>query len=114
MILHAPSSIACSAFRAVTNGLIQANRSLKRGLELSVQINIIMGERLLNHHQIELVQLAQVIEIRCCIGRVGIDHQGDLWKSTTHLPHYFGVPTGFDLDLYPLVSRSQFFFDLSQ
>ena len=50
------------------DAFIQANRRLQLRLQNGVIDDVVVRERLLNHHQIEIVQLLQMIDIGQRIG----------------------------------------------
>ena len=60
-------------------------------------INVIVRKGLLNHQQIELVQLRKMLGIRQAVVAVGIQHQQDIGETRAHSPRHFDIPTTFDL-----------------
>ena len=65
---------------------------------------VVVLERLLDHHQIELVERRQVRRVRQRVGGVGVDHQGDRAEPLAQARDGLDVPPRLDLDLDALVS----------
>ena len=76
--------------------------------------DVVVIQRLLNHHQIIIVQLAQVIGVGQRVGGVGVGHQLDGGETLAHAADHVHVPTGLDLHLDALIARRQFDLDLLQ
>ncbi len=90
-----------------TNAFIQADGRLQLRLQSGVVDDVIVGERLFDHHQVEFVQPPQVVRVRQRVRRVGIGHELDGGKPLPDLADYFDVPTRLDLDLNALVAGSE-------
>ena len=74
--------------------------------------DVVVAERLLDHHQVELVEPAQVVGIGQRVGGVGVGHQLDGGEALAHLPDDVHVPARLDLHLDALVAGGQFALDL--
>ncbi len=94
------------------DALVQADRRRELRLQLRVVDDVVVRQRLLDHHQVELIQPPQVIDVRQRVRRVRVRHQPDLRKRLPHRAHHFHVPARTDLDLDPLVARVHFGLDL--
>ena len=75
MIRQAPSSIASAAAAHGVDGLVQADRRAKLPLQPRVVEDVVVVERLLDHHQLEPVELGEQLDVREGVGRVRVDHQ---------------------------------------
>src|SRR5947207_3170649 len=74
--------------------------------------HVVEGERLLDHHQVELVERAQGGRVVEREGGVGVNHQEYAGKACAHLFDHFPVPARLDLDLDALVAGGQLALDL--
>ena len=97
-----------------TDTLIQADRRVQLCLQSRMIDDVVMRQRLLNHHQIELIQLLQPVCIGQRVGGIRVRHQLDARKLLPHLPDHVHVPTRLDLHLDALVSVREFLFNLLQ
>src|SRR5215831_11290664 len=61
--------------------------------------HIVPRERLLDHHQVEPVELLENIREFGDVGSVRVDHQANVRKLFTYRSDLFNVPARFDLDL---------------
>ena len=86
------------------DGLIQTDRRLQTLLQHGVIGNIVVVERLLDHHQSESIQPREVIGVGQRVRGVGIHHQRNRSEPVPHGPHRVDVPTRLDLDLDSPVS----------
>ena len=93
---------------------VQANRGFEQGLQLGVVDDVVVRQRLLDHHQVEFVQLSEVLGVGQGIRRIRVGHQPDGGKPLADAPHHVHVPTRFNLDLDALVAGLQLFLDESQ
>ena len=87
---------------------------LKLGLQLGVVDDLVVRQRLLDHHQVEFVQTFQTRRVGQRVGGVGVGHQQDVGKALAHLAHHVDVPAGLDLHLDALIAGRQLGFDLLQ
>src|SRR6266404_4037362 len=76
--------------------------------------DVVVPERLLDHQQIKVIELAQVIEVSGTIRRVGIAAQQNLRPPLANFREHFHIPARFYLYLDPLVTRGQLSLDLLQ
>ncbi len=81
-------------------------------MQLGVVDDVVVAERLLDHHQVVIVELAKVVRVGQSVSRVGVGHQLDPGKTLPHPAHHVHVPAGLDLDLDALVPGGQLAFDL--
>ena len=81
------------------DALIQAERSTQTRLELGVVKNVIVGQRLLNQQQVELVQQGQMVSVFEMVDAVGVDLQLEVRPSLAHGACRLDVPARLDLEL---------------
>ena len=81
-------------------------------LQLGVIDDVVVAQRLLDHHQVELVEPLQVLGVRQRVRGVRVRHQLDRGKPLAHPPHHVHIPARLDLHLDALVAGRQFAFDL--
>ena len=62
MMRQAPISTAPGRIAGVVDGFVQADRGPQLLLQAGVVVDVVVPQRLLDHQQIELVELAQVFE----------------------------------------------------
>ena len=79
--------MACSAWCAVRMHSSRQMGVCSLRLQLGVVDDVVVGQRLLDHHQVEIVQLAQVIGVGQGVGGIGVHHQLDGGKMLAHLAH---------------------------
>src|SRR5205807_8583979 len=83
----------------VVYAFIETDVGFELLLQFSMKVEIIRPERLLDHQQLEPVDVAQMFGIRQSVGRVGIDAKHNLWPARANALHDIHVPAGLDLDL---------------
>src|SRR5450759_3984266 len=93
------------------NALFQADGGLQFGLERGVIDDVVVIQRLLDHHEEKIVQLAQVVGVGQGVGGVGVGHQLDRGETFAHAADHIDVPAGLDLHLDALIARGQFDLD---
>ena len=76
----------------------------ERCLQLRVIDDVVVRQRLLDHHQVELVQLLQMVDVGERVGRVGVGHQLDVRETLAHLANHIDVPARLDLHLDALIA----------
>jgi hypothetical protein len=67
----------------VANGFVQTNCSTQFRLQLGVIEDIVVPQGLLNHQQIELVELAQMFDLIQGVRGVGVAAQQNIWPART-------------------------------
>ena len=93
MISAAPSSIASAA---VWSDTIDSSRQTgvddRRG-QLGVPEDVLLGQRLLDEQQVELVEPAEVLDVGAPVGGVGVDLEAHLGPDQlADQPHRLEVP----------------------
>jgi len=76
------------------NGFVQADGRLQARLQLGVVDDVVVRERLLDHHQVKIVQPAQMVGVGERVSGVGVRHQFDKRKTFAHAPHHVDVQPG--------------------
>ena len=56
------------------NTLVEANGGLQLGLQLRVVDDVVVRQRLFDHHQVVVVQLAQMVDIGKRVGGIRVHH----------------------------------------
>src|SRR5262249_13947649 len=74
--------------------------------------DVVVAERLFDHHEVKLVQPLEVVGVGKCICGVGICHQLDRWKSLAHATNDVDVPARLDLHLDALIACRKLSLDL--
>src|SRR5882724_764334 len=87
------------------DGFVEAEFGLQLFLELCVVVDIVVPEWLLNHEELELIELAQVVEFANAVGRVGVAAEQDFRPAFADLIEYPEIPFVLDLDFDALISR---------
>jgi hypothetical protein len=93
--------------RAIHRGdrFVETDRRGKAALQLGVLHEIVEGERLLDHHETEGIELRQVIGVRQGIGIVRVGHErcrgAEGRANGSHVGH---IGAGRDLDLHLAVT----------
>ena len=87
--------------------LVEADGRLQPPLQRRVVGDVVVVERLLDHHEIECVEPREVRRVRDGVRGVGVHHQRH--RSEPRPDHRDGVdvPAGFDLDLDPPVAGGE-------
>ena len=112
MMPQARSWMACSAWCAVRMHSSRQIGVSQLGLQHGVIDDVVVIQRLLDHHQVKIVQLAQVLGVGQGVRGVGVHHQLDGGEAFAHAADHVHVPAGLDLHLDALIARGQFHFDL--
>ena len=103
------------ALRASSPSRMDSSRQIGRAqglLELDVVQDVVPGQGLLDHQEVEIVQGLQVIQVGQAVGGVGVAHEQDLGEAPSDFPHHGHVPPGLDLHLDSLVAGQQLCLDL--
>src|SRR5207302_11080203 len=111
----AGGQLDCSlSVAGVVNGLIQADAGLDLLLKLRVKVKIIMPERLLNHEQIEAVELFQVVDLVQRVSGVGVTAQQNVRPAITDFAENLHVPARLALDLDAAIAGGELGLNLFQ
>ena len=103
--------MACSAWCAVRMHSSRQMGVCSLRLQLRVVDDVVVRQRLLDHHQVVIVELAQVVGVGQGVGGIGVHHQLDGRKTFAHLAHGVDIVAGLDLHLDALVAGGQFRLD---
>ena len=76
-------------------------------------IDLVVPERLLDHEQVELIELAQVLDLVERVGGVRVATEGDIGPARADPFQNIQIPARFDLDLDAAISRRNFSLNLS-
>src|SRR5262249_31294708 len=88
--------------------LIETDRSFNLPLKLRVIDDVLIMQRLLEHHDVVAVHFLESLDIGQRIGRIGLRLQQNRGKAFTALRDNFNVPAWFDFDLDPPVTGFDF------
>ena len=94
------------------DALVQADGRLQFPLQLGVVDDVVVGQRLLDHHEIKIVEPLEMIGVLQRVGRIGIRHQLDGREPLAHLADHVDVPPGLDFHLDALVTGCELEVDL--
>ena len=87
---------------------VEADGRTNRRLERGVIADVVVVERLLDHHEIVGVELRQVGPVAELVGGVRIDHQRNRTEAGAHDVDGLDVPARLDLDLDATITRLAF------
>src|SRR5689334_4423328 len=73
-----------------------------------------MTERLLDHQQVKIVQLFEMILVAERVCGISINGKQDLRIPATYFTHDVDVPAGFDLEFDTLITIGEILFDAIQ
>ena len=93
------------------DGLVEANRRLHRSLKRGMLDDVAVGQRLLDHHQVELVEPPQVVRVLERIVAIRVNHERDFRESVPHGADPLDVLALLDLHLDAVVLPGDGSFD---
>src|ERR1700752_2979759 len=70
-----------------------------------------MFERLFDHQQAEIVERAEMFDVRQGVSGVRVDGEENIRITTPHFADYPHIPTGFDLELDALITQREIAID---
>src|SRR5260370_14757244 len=79
-----------------------------------MKIDFVIPQRLLDHQQIERVELAQMLKLIERVGGIRVHTENDIRPAGADLLQHIQIPSRLHLDLDPPVSRRQLRFDVLQ
>src|ERR1700687_1848420 len=94
--------------------LVQANRSAQLFLQARVVVDVVVPERLLDHQQIEWIELSQVLDLIEGISGIRVATQSDVSPARADAFEHVQVPARLDFDLDAAVAGGQFDLDFFQ
>ena len=94
------------------DALVQADRRLQGSLEGRVVDDIVVGQRLLDQEEVEVVERLERGDIIERVRRIGVDLERDRGVSLADLPDDIHVPARRDLQLDPSVTFFEVAIDL--
>src|SRR5580693_5684592 len=89
----------------IVNAFVQADRSVELALQLGVGVDVVVAEGLLDHDQVEGVELFQQRGVFQAIGRIRVHHQANARELFAEGAGWCHIAAGFDFDFYALVAR---------
>ena len=113
-----PAALEVERFARVlgrVDALVEADRRLQLRLQSSVVNDVVVGQGLFDHHQVQIVERAQRGDMRGVVERVGgigIGHQQDVGPTLADGAQVGQVAAGADLHLDPLVALIEIVLDL--
>src|SRR5438270_9935928 len=99
------------------DALVEADRRFELGLQPGVIDDVVVGERLLDHHQVEVIHRLQRLDMARIverIGRIRVGHQQDIRPALANGAYVGEVPSRPDLHLDPTVALAKKALDLLQ
>ena len=103
------------ALRASSGDLIGSSRQigvLICALQLGVVDDVVVRQRLFEHHQVEFVEAFEQVDVGERVRRVRIAHQQDIAELRPHGLDHVVIPRGADLDLDAFVTGVELGADL--
>src|SRR5215468_7419329 len=97
---------------APVNRFIQADRRLQLLLQLRVEVEVVMPQRLLDHQEVETVELAQVLDLVQCVRGISVATQKNIRPALADSFENVHVPSRLTLDLNPPIAGGEFSFNL--
>ena len=94
------------------DAFIETDGRIEPGLQRGVVDNLIVRQRLLDHHEIKTVELLEPVRIGQRVGGIGVGHQLDRREALAHFGHHVHVPARLDLHLDALIPGRQLALDL--
>src|SRR5208282_3545072 len=88
-------------------GLVEADRGAYRFLQPGQSVQVRRFHGLLEHEQVEFVQLAEDVDVGGRVGSVAIHHQGNLAEVLADRADKLDVASRLDLDLHTAISFGQ-------
>ena len=79
--------------------LVEADRRAEEARQLGMSADVVLGQRLLDQEQVELVELRQLRSVGQGVGGVGVDLQEDLREALANRADRLDVVPGLDLEL---------------
>ena len=104
-----PAGSELDGFRGAADGvqrLIQADRRAEAGLQPGMVADVVVVQRLFDHHEIVSVECLQMFCIGQMVGAVGVDHEGHVAEPRPDQVDRLNVPPRFDFDLDAPVAGS--------
>ena len=111
MMRHAPVSTAKAALAHADDGFIKADRGAQFFLQARVIVDVVVPQWLLDHEQIELVELAQVLDLIERVGRVGVTTERDIGPARADAFEHIQIPARLDFDLDAAIAGGKFGLD---
>ena len=100
MIRPAPSVIMSSARSTLSDRLVETERRRQATLQLGMPQEIVAAQRLLDHDEIERVELLQVTGVGQRVGGVRVGHQMHRWTELApHRTHVIDIGARLNLHL---------------
>ena len=104
--------MACSAWCTVRMHSSRQIGVWSWACSVGVIDDVVVGERLLDHHQVEVVELLEMGGVGQRVGGVGVGHELDAGEALAHAADDVDVPAGLDLHLDALVAGGELGLDL--
>src|SRR5437660_9974737 len=79
-----------------------------------MRMDVVPFQRLLDHQQFELIELAKMVSVFEAIGRVGVDRKQNSRKLFPNGGNEIEILPRFDLELDALVSAGEFIRNLTE
>ncbi len=88
----------------IVNAFVEADRRFELALQRGVGVDVVVAERLLDHDQVEGVELLQQRRVFQAIGGVGVHHQANARESFAQRARGLDVVARLDFDFDALVA----------
>src|SRR5215471_3119826 len=97
---------------APVNRFIQADRRLQLLLQLRVEVEVVMPQRLFDHQQVEAVELSQVIDLVQCVRGISVATQENIRPALADSLEDVHVPSRLTFDFNPPIAGAELGFNL--
>src|SRR5580698_5348050 len=92
---------------SVMDGFVETNGGSQQRLQAGVIVNVVVPERLLDHQEIELIELSQMLDLIQRVSGIGVATQDDFRPAGTNTFEYIDVPARFHFDFNAQITGCQ-------
>lgn len=90
------------------DAFVQTDRSLEHPLELDVAEEVVPAQRLLDHHEVVRLELAQERSVLDAVGGIRVHHEAQRGEPLAKHRYWSDVAARLDLNFDPLIARREF------
>src|SRR5215469_16462485 len=92
----------------IANGFVQADPGPELFLQAGMKIDVVVPQWLFDHHQVELIELPQVLQLPDAVGRIGVTAERDLRPARADSFEHVDISSSLYFDFDAAVSGGQF------
>src|SRR6185369_4324034 len=104
----------CFCLPLTDNTFVEAQGGSQVFLQGRMLNQVVVVEGLFDHQEIEVIKFRQVIRVGERVSGISVNRKQNTGEETPHFGDDVDVPTGFDLQLDPLITEAQIAFDAFQ